>query len=60
MTRPLFLQSVLPRGRRLRSVAFACGAVVLLLAAISCSTTNREAVVLPEVPGAKYIGSSEC
>jgi predicted CXXCH cytochrome family protein len=32
----------------------------LLLAGISCSTVSNEVVMLPEVPGAKYIGSSEC
>lgn len=38
----------------------ALGAVALILAAVSCQTVNRELVVLPEVPGAKYIGSKEC
>ncbi len=42
------------------AVALAAGAGVLLLAAISCSTINRQAVVLPDVPGAKYVGSAEC
>ncbi len=55
-----FIRSLLPRGRSGRNLALAASAVALLLAAISCSTTNRQAVVLPEVPGAKYIGSSEC
>ena len=45
------------RGRRL---LFAAGVLGLLLAAISCATVNRQAVALPDVPGAKYIGSSEC
>jgi predicted CXXCH cytochrome family protein len=35
------------------------GAGLLLPVVISCGTT-RHAVILPEVPGAKYIGSSEC
>jgi predicted CXXCH cytochrome family protein len=48
------------RGRRRRNLAFVAGAVCLLLAAISCSTVNRQVVMLPEVPGAKYIGSKEC
>jgi predicted CXXCH cytochrome family protein len=34
--------------------------LILVLAAISCSTTNRAVVILPDVPGAKYIGSKEC
>ena len=38
----------------------AAGTLVLVLAAVSCSTVNRAVVVLPEVPGAKYIGSKEC
>jgi predicted CXXCH cytochrome family protein len=46
------------RGRR--ALAVAAGIIVLLLAVISCSTVNRSVVVLPEVPGAKYIGSKEC
>jgi predicted CXXCH cytochrome family protein len=35
-------------------------AVFLAFAAISCRTVNRVTVMLPEVPGAKYIGSKEC
>lgn len=38
----------------------AAGATGLLLAAISCGTLTRQAVVLPEVPGAKYVGSADC
>lgn len=44
-------------GRALAMVA--CG-VVALVTFISCSTVNRAVVVLPEVPGANYIGSKEC
>lgn len=33
---------------------------VLLLAAISCRSVNHSVVLLPNVPGAKYIGSKEC
>jgi predicted CXXCH cytochrome family protein len=36
------------------------GAVVLLMCVISCRTVNRAVVELPNVPGAKYIGSKEC
>ena len=43
-----------------RSLAAAAGAVALLLVVLSCSTVNRAVVVLPEVPGAKYVGSKEC
>jgi predicted CXXCH cytochrome family protein len=45
-----------------RERALATGAAVaaLLLAAVSCQTVNRSVVLLPDVPGAKYIGSKEC
>ena len=43
----------------MRSLA-AAAAAVLLLVVISCGTVNRAVVVLPDVPGAKYIGSKEC
>src|ERR1017187_2536917 len=46
--------------RRRRGLALAAGALVLVLAAVSCQTVNRAVVVLPDVPGAKYIGSKEC
>ena len=36
------------------------GPLALLLLVISCGTVNRSVVVLPDVPGAKYIGSKEC
>ena len=55
-----FINVPLPRGQRGRILAIASGAVVLVLAVISCSTISHQAVMLPEVPGAKYIGSSEC
>ena len=45
---------------RQRKLAVAAGAVVLFLAVISCGTVNRTVVQLPNVPGAKYIGSKEC
>ncbi len=35
-------------------------AVFFGFAAISCRTVNRGVVMLPDVPGAKYIGSKEC
>ncbi len=43
-----------------RGLALSAGAAGLLLAVMSCQTVNRQVVVLPEVPGAKYIGSKEC
>ncbi len=44
-----------------RRVLVLTGAVLLLLGgAIACRTVNRTVVQLPEVPGAKYIGSREC
>lgn len=36
------------------------GAIVVGLAGISCRSVTRSVVVLPDVPGAKYIGSAEC
>jgi len=40
--------------------ALAAGAALLLVAVVSCRPDNRPVVVLPNVPGAKYIGSKEC
>jgi len=36
------------------------GALILVLLVISCGTVHRSVVVLPQVPGANYIGSKEC
>lgn len=51
-------------GKRLvpwwRVGALGAGALVLLVGVISCRTVNRAAVLLPNVPGATYIGSKEC
>ena len=55
-----FIKRHLPHSRRSLNLAFAAGAAGLVTAAISCSTTNRQAVVLPDVPGAKYVGSEDC
>ena len=55
-----FIPSGLPHARRGWNLAFAAGVLVLLLAAISCSTLGQRAVVLPDVPGAKYVGSADC
>lgn len=43
-----------------RPLALALAALALVLAAISCGTVTRSVVLLPNVPGAKYIGSKEC
>ena len=45
---------------RWQVAAIAAVSLSLLLAVVSCSTVNRAVVVLPDVPGAKYIGSKEC
>lgn len=45
---------------RLRALALTAGILAVVLVVISCGTVNRSAVVLPDVPGAKYIGSKEC
>jgi predicted CXXCH cytochrome family protein len=55
-----FLNQLWRRCRRKRGAALVAGAGVLLLAAISCSTVSNQVVMLPDVPGAKYIGSKEC
>jgi predicted CXXCH cytochrome family protein len=47
-------------ARRTSWALAAGGALGLLAAVISCSTVHRAVVVLPNVPGAKYIGSKEC
>ena len=43
-----------------RGLVLAATALVPFLTVISCNTVHRNVVVLPNVPGAKYIGSSEC
>ena len=47
-------------GRWSRASLAVVGMTLLLLAVISCRTVNRSVVLLPDVPGAKYIGSKEC
>src|SRR5260221_3592744 len=54
---PVF-QRLCRRWRRV--LASATGALVLVTVAISCRSVNRSVVLLPDVPGAKYIGSKEC
>jgi len=55
-----FFHRLLPDSRRLRGPASLAATGLLLLVVISCRTVTRQAVVLPDVPGAKYIGSAEC
>lgn len=43
-----------------RGLALAAGTAVVVTVAISCTTVNRAVVVPPNVPGAEYIGTSEC
>src|SRR6266481_5371579 len=43
-----------------RILALSVSLLVLLSTVISCQTVHRSVVILPEVPGAKYIGSKEC
>src|SRR5579859_4315740 len=43
-----------------RGLLLGAGGAILLVAAISCRSVNRSVVLLPDVPGAKYIGSKEC
>jgi predicted CXXCH cytochrome family protein len=49
----------LPRGWK-RGLALTAGTMTLLVAVISCRSVSRSVVLLPDVPGAKYIGSKEC
>jgi predicted CXXCH cytochrome family protein len=49
-----------PSAAGIRWLATLAVAVVMVLTVISCRTPSRSVVALPEVPGAKYIGSKEC
>jgi predicted CXXCH cytochrome family protein len=49
-----------PASRPMRALFIALALIALLCTVISCQTVHRSVVVLPEVPGAKYIGSKEC
>jgi len=44
----------------LRGLLCAAAALSVVMLVISCGTVTRPVVDLPEVPGAKYIGSKEC
>jgi predicted CXXCH cytochrome family protein len=54
-----WLQSALTPSRG-RMLALAVGLALVVVVAISCTTVNRAVVVPPQVPGADYIGTSEC
>jgi predicted CXXCH cytochrome family protein len=43
-----------------RWLTLAGAIMVVLSAAMACRTVNRAVVMLPDYPGAKYIGSKEC
>jgi len=45
---------------RVRGLLVVVVGLLVLGVMISCRTVNRSAVLLPEYPGAKYIGSKEC
>ena len=47
-------------NKRAGGALLVASTLVLVLAAVSCQTVNRAVVELPDVPGAKYIGSKEC
>src|ERR1044071_7523729 len=56
-----FLQNIGTRIARWdRRRAVIVGLAILVLGMISCATVHRAVVVLPDYPGAKYIGSKEC
>jgi len=57
----LNISIICAQTRRWRRVlVLSAGALILVLAVISCRSVNRSVVLLPDVPGAKYIGSKEC
>jgi len=43
-----------------RGLALGVGVGLILIVAISCTTVHRAVVVPPNVPGAEYIGTTEC
>lgn len=43
-----------------RGLALSMAVIGVVAVAISCTTVNRSVVVVPDVPGAEYIGSGEC
>jgi predicted CXXCH cytochrome family protein len=55
-----FLHRLLPRSQWLRGAVALAAAGLLVFAAISCSSISHQAVALPDVPGAHYVGSADC
>ena len=55
-----FFHRLLPRSQRLRGLVSLAVVGILMVVVISCSTVNRRAVALPDVPGAHYVGSADC
>jgi len=47
-------------GKQARLLVLMAAAAALVLGAISCGTVTNSVVVLPNIPGAHYIGSKEC
>src|SRR5689334_20066192 len=41
-------------------LSLVAGSAVLVFGVISCGTVSRSVVVLPNVPGAEYLGSQAC
>ena len=58
--KPLRFEFISDFGFPRRSLAWSLLAAVAALGVISCGTVTRSVVQLPNVPGAKYIGSKEC
>lgn len=58
------VESTAGRSRRVRrccqAAALTAGCLLLALVVSSCRSVHRAVVVLPNIPGAKYIGSKEC
>lgn len=46
--------------RWMRALVAGVGAILLVIVVASCQSVHRTEVLLPNVPGAKYIGSKEC
>lgn len=61
MTKSTLLRGLrILRGTRGKSVIAVSGALLLASSVLSCRTVSRSVVVLPNVPGATYVGSREC
>ncbi|HEY5914430.1 MAG TPA: cytochrome c3 family protein [Verrucomicrobiae bacterium] len=60
MTNPELQKRPKLSAAHVRGLAACALGLALLCAVISCRSVHRAVVVLPNVPGAKYIGSKEC